>query len=32
MSVLVDVKAFYSGYTESEPFLNPFIKMSAVSI
>lgn len=31
-SVLADVKAFYSSYTEAEQFLNPFVKMSAVPI
>lgn len=30
--VLTDAKAFYSSYTESGQFLNPFIKMSAVCI
>ena len=32
VSVLADVKAFYSSYTETEQFLNSFIKMSAVPI
>lgn len=32
VSVLADVKVFYSGFTETEQFLNPFIKMSGVPL